>query len=81
LFPKKDPYYSVVRVEVPHAICQSVSDVNAFAGFVHSERFPLDMKTHQSGKKLYPISVCEKFLSSKLPSIQLVSVFLRDALQ
>lgn len=81
LFPKKDPYYGIVRVEVPQRMIHSKEDIDAFAGFVFSERFPFDFKTHQSDKKLYPVNLCEKYLSSKLPSLDLVKAFLADVLQ
>ncbi len=81
LFPSRGSYYGLVRVEVPQSKVKSSNIVNDFAGFIFSERFPINFTTHQSGKKLYPISVCEKFLSSKLPSLSLVSAFLSDVLQ
>ncbi len=80
LFKQKDPYYGLVRVEVPSHLIKNKPDIDGFAGFIFSDRFPISFCENQSDKKLYPISVCEKFLSSKLPSINLLSSFLGDVI-
>ncbi len=76
LFARRNPYYGVVRVEMPYSMLDSIDKI---ASFVFSERFPVNLAVFQADKKLYPISVCEKYLSSKLPSVDLLSAFLSDA--
>ncbi|MBR9678970.1 MAG: hypothetical protein GON13_01775 [Nanoarchaeota archaeon] len=77
LFKRKNPYYGVVRVELPFSL---VDKIDVFASFIFSERFPVSFNVHQSDKKLYPIAVCEKYLSSRMPSIELLSAFLSDVM-
>jgi hypothetical protein len=80
LFERKNPFFGVVRVEVPQVLADTSDKADALASFIFSERFPLIFSTHQADRKLYPISVCEKYLSSKLPSTDLLSAFLSDVM-
>jgi hypothetical protein len=81
LFQRRDPFHGLVRVEVPRNLADTPEKLDGIASFIFSERFPLTLAAHQSDKKLYPISVCEKYLSSKLPSTDLLSAFLSDVMK
>jgi len=80
LFKKKNPYYGLIRVEIPYQLANTPKQFNEFAGFIYSERFPISFSLHQSDKKIYPISICEKYLSSKIPHVNLITAFLSDVL-
>ncbi|MFC1543343.1 hypothetical protein ACFL4K_02245, partial [Candidatus Neomarinimicrobiota bacterium] len=65
-----DPEFGLIRVEISHRHADLVSEfADRFSKSLISERLPTSYPAPRWDKHLYPICVCENYLSSSIPSI------------
>lgn len=71
--PNADPEFGLVRVEIAKHYAQHAAEYAArFSRSLLSERLPTSYPAPRWHNHLYPIHVCERYLSSILPSLATV---------
>lgn len=73
-----DPEFGLIRVEISQQHAESaVEYAEMFSKFLLSERLPTSYPAPRWDKHLYPISACEEYLSSIMPSIATINAAMK----
>jgi hypothetical protein len=76
--PNTDPEFGLVRVEISQRHADRAGDyAEEFSRSLLSERLPTSYPVPRWHNHLYPINVCENYLSSIMPSVSTISAFMK----
>lgn len=76
--PNTDPEFGLIRVEISKHYSDSSSEyANRFSKSLLSERLPTSYPAQRWHNHLFPISACENYLSSILPSLSTINASMK----
>lgn len=76
--PNVEPEFGLVRVEISQKHANRAAEyADRFSRFLLSDRLPTSYPTSRWDNHLYPITVCENYLSSIMPSISTINASMK----
>ena len=76
--PNKDPEFGLTRIEVSTYYSDKVAEfIPRFSKSLLAERLPTDYPAARWDNHLYPVTACESYLSSVMPSIGTITASMR----